>query len=172
MGEGVIIDWENPKRLKANENVVYNFHYYNPMIFLHQGAAWGWEMLRHFRRIPHPSSPEAVREILPFISVPQARQYVIHYGEERWNRERLREHILPARKWAAEHGVPVTVNEFGAYPAHADPEAVNRYLADLRSIFEEFGFGWATWDLDWITVGSEGSLAFRPGVLKALGLAD
>src|SRR5437016_603606 len=40
----------------ADQNVVYNFHFYSPHIFTHQGATWGTPFWRHLRQVPYPAA--------------------------------------------------------------------------------------------------------------------
>ncbi|PMP88354.1 MAG: hypothetical protein C0183_01025 [Roseiflexus castenholzii] len=46
--------------LVADRNVVYNFHFYEPFEFTHQGATWGYEMWRHYRGVPYPVDAERI----------------------------------------------------------------------------------------------------------------
>src|SRR5207245_1513924 len=39
-------------------NVIYNFHFYLPQIFTHQGAAWGRPFWRHIAAVAYPSSAD------------------------------------------------------------------------------------------------------------------
>ena len=96
----------------ADPNVVYNFHFYTPHTFTHQGATWGWEPWQHFHDLPYPSSPEAVALILPQIDA-DVRDYVRSYGDERWDRSRLEEHIKPVVDWAEQHGARLTLGWCG-----------------------------------------------------------
>src|SRR5208283_4044769 len=39
-------------------NVIYNFHFYEPHLFTHQGATWGENYWHELKKVPYPSSPE------------------------------------------------------------------------------------------------------------------
>jgi len=157
----------------ADRNVVYNFHFYAPMPFTHQGTTWGQELLRHFRGLPYPSSPETVAPLLA--DHPAAvRGLLSDYGREGWNREKIRETLWPVADWARRRKVAVTCNEFGVYRRVAPRRARLTWLLDVRQALEELKIGWAVWDYagGFSVVVRDDPGGRRPdeGVLQALGL--
>ena len=42
-------------------NVIYNFHFYEPHIFTHQGATWGASFWHYLHGLPYPSNPDNVK---------------------------------------------------------------------------------------------------------------
>jgi aryl-phospho-beta-D-glucosidase BglC (GH1 family) len=142
--------WSAPAELVriqplADPNVVYNFHFYTPHTFTHQGATWGWYAWEFFHDLPYPSSPQSVEPVLPQIDA-SVRDFVRTYGEERWDRSRLEEEIAQAVDWALQHGVRLTCNEFGVYRPVAPPDARLTWLRDVHEVFEQHGIGWTMWD--------------------------
>jgi endoglucanase len=153
-------------------NVVYNFHCYDPFVFTHQGATWGWDMSRLMKAVPYPSSPEAVQPAIA-ASDPKVRDILIGYGNERWNRARLRSHLKKAADWAAKHRVYLTCNEFGVYIPNAPRESRLAWLRDMASVLREYRIGWAMWDYAGgfaVALGEPGKRTMDRDVLKALGL--
>jgi hypothetical protein len=155
-----------------DSNVVYNFHCYEPFAFSHQGATWGWDMSRHFKGLPYPSTPEAVAKILPKIENEEARGHVQAYGAARWDHAKLERLVKQAGDWGRKHGVPVTCNEFGCYRLAPEPDRI-RHLTDLRKALEAHRIGWCMWDY----AGGFSAYSGSPGnrdpdekVLSALGL--
>jgi endoglucanase len=144
-------DWNNTQALLKTEivkdkNVVYNFHFYTPMVFTHQGATWGWSVLKHIKGIPYPSTPQVVAPVLKKIKDLEAKSVVEYYGKERWNKAKLLKELSPVANWAKSNGVPVICNEFGVIPWTGVPKAsMLRYLLDVRQILESYGIGWGQW---------------------------
>ena len=73
----------------ADGNIIYNFHFYDPHIFTHQGATWGVNSWHYLHNVPYPSTAKNVQAQLeqPPIAVP--RMDVLRYGLDGWNRERI-----------------------------------------------------------------------------------
>jgi endoglucanase len=158
----------------ADDNVVYNFHYYEPMMFTHQGATWAGDTQRDLHRAPYPSSPEAIRPFLNQPVSPTQRLQLVRFAFDRWNADRIESDFAQVAAWQKRYGVRVTVNEFGVYEKYAAPADRARYLHDVRAAAEKFGFGWTMWDY----AGGFGVATREPGqpavpnhsVLQALGL--
>ena len=129
-------------------NVVYNFHFYDPFLFTHQGATWTWDAVRNLRDIPYPASPEAVEPIAARISDPTIQGYVRQYGRERANAERIAARLALAAEWGRAHGVRVTCNEFGVLKDNAPAADRAQWTHDVRTALEAQGIGWAMWDYD------------------------
>ncbi len=144
--------WSSRETLLALEpvsdpNVVYNFHFYEPFLFTHQGADWAGDVV-YLRDIPYPSSPEAVQPAADQLEEGWLRDWVLYYGEERWDTGVIESLLATVGAWAGEHGVRVICNEFGAYTRYAWPEDRVRWTHDTRSGLEKYGIGWAMWEYD------------------------
>jgi endoglucanase len=157
----------------ADGNVIYNFHFYEPHTFTHQGATWGAPYWPHLRGLPYPSSPEAV-SALPAVTDETAGAALKHYGEQRWDAARVEREIAAAAAWGRRHNVALTCNEFGAYRAYTPEAARLRWIADVRSALERHRIGWTMWDYagSFAVVLKEGGAAVPDRqTLAALGLA-
>ncbi len=154
-------------------NVIYNFHFYEPHVFTHQGATWSSYYFHWLKGLQYPSSPEQAAKIAESVPDPVDRLYVIRYGLEHWDAARIEAEVNQVAEWAKARGVPVVCNEFGVYRAYADPQDRAAWIRDVRTALEKHGMGWAMWDYS----GGFGVVTKKTGhavadevTLRALGL--
>lgn len=160
--------------LLPDTNVIYNFHFYDPFAFTHQGATWTWYCVQGYSGVPYPSSPAGVAPLLPAVPEGECRDSLWWYGEERWDRAKVEASIQRAADWGAANGVYLTVNEFGVFTPNTP--AVDRLslIRDMRLSFDTFGIGWTMWDFDGgfdLVDGDDGSRYIAVQMAEALGLS-
>ena len=156
-----------------DHNIIYNFHFYEPHIFTHQGASWSSNWVKPLRDIPYPSSPEAVKDLIGKYADERIANNIKRYGEQRWNAEKIEDRMKHASEWAKKHGVKIICNEWGTYKRYCPPKYRAAWLRDVRESCERFGIGWCMWTFD----GSFGvvnreneKVVVDKDVAKALGL--
>ena len=154
-------------------NVIYNFHFYEPHIFTHQGATWGAYYWHWLHGLKYPSNPESAEQVAALVPDEVDRLYVIRYGQEHWDAARMEAEMKQAADWARRRHVPLVCNEFGVFREHSDPADRAAWLRDVRTALEHNGIGWTMWDYSGsfgVVVKKDGKAVADDGVLKALGL--
>jgi endoglucanase len=127
-------------------NVIYNFHFYEPHEFTHQGAGWGGTWWIYTHDIPYPANENSMQESLKQLPDASSRYAMEHYWLDHWDAHRIRLQIDAAATWGKEHNVPLICNEFGAYREHTKaPDRMN-WIRDVRTALEADGIGWTMWD--------------------------
>lgn len=158
----------------ADRNVIYNFHFYDPHIFTHQGATWGANSWHHLHDVPYPSTPDTVRSILPESTDPKSQYNLLQYGLDGWNAERVHADIAFVAEWAKRYRVHITCNEFGVFREHSSAESRAAWIRDVRTAFEENGIGWTMWDyrggFGVVTKQADGTAVPDAAIVNALGL--
>ena len=159
------------------QHIIYNFHFYDPFLFTHQGATWtGWQVAMDARNVPYPSSPAAVAPLIAGSSNTELNNTLQWYGEQRYNIDSLDRWVKVAYDWAKSRNVKLINNEFGSYKDFAPRQSRLNFLHDIRTVFEKYKIGWAMWECDegfgWInypTFNRANPVADNE-VLHALGL--
>lgn len=154
-------------------NVIYNFHFYEPHLFTHQGATWGvnhWHFLKGLR---YPSDPDSAERTASAEPDPVNRLQVARYGLDHWDAKRIDAEVSQVDDWAKHWEVPVVCNEFGVYRKNADPKDRAQWIRDVRTSLETHGIGWAMWDYAGgfaVVVKNDEEATPDELTLKALGL--
>ncbi len=158
-----------------DRNLVYSFHFYDPMEFTHQSATWAEPVLGTLHNLPYPSSPKACEAALKTITdsfgQDRARWYCMGY----WTGSKLKTRIADADQWSREHHRPVWMGEFGVFCQSAPVDSRAKWIADVRKAAESFKIGWAVWGYDECfglqrKPQSDGSIKLDMSVVQALGL--
>ncbi len=130
----------------TDPNVIYNFHFYEPHIFTHQGATWGVNFWHLVRGLSYPSNRASAEKAAALIPDEINRLYVLRYGMERWDAARIDMEISQASEWANRRNVPLLCDEFGVYRRFADPHDRAAWIRDVRTALERRGIGWTMWE--------------------------
>lgn len=181
-------------------NVLYTFHYYEPLDFTHQGVAGapGDDAYRRYLGgLPYPSrtagdvrslvlaNVQADRSLAPGarrdVTV-EALQKAAAFVRGGYDRARIARDFDGVAAWASSHGIAadrVILGEFGVarfFADHAGADAASAlgWQRDVRSEAEAHGFGWAVWALVGGTfmgiTTGEDTTVLDPATLAALGL--
>jgi endoglucanase len=111
----------NTLKLPENDrNIIVTVHFYHPMRFTHQGAAWAGEY-KNLSGIKWTSTPEEKEEVESKLKV--------------------------AADWSLRNDRPIFLGEFGAYDK-GDIDSRARYTAFVARTSEKLGFSWAYWQFD------------------------
>jgi endoglucanase len=155
----------------ADPDVVYNFHFYEPMAETHQGASWTSGGEKGLSGVVYPVDEASKAAQLAAITDPAARRVLEEYkGSRAWVAARLARAI----DWGRANAVPLTCNEFGVYTRVSQPESRYRWISDVRELCEEAQVGWCMWDYAGgfrvAVTDDAGRRSADPGCLRALGL--
>lgn len=160
----------------ADGNVIYNFHFYEPHEFTHQGATWGLAWWSYTHSIPYPPQNAAMRALLPEVPDAADRYQLENYWLDQWNGNRIRMLIDEAAAWARDKNVPLLCDEFGVYRQYTDPVSRANWIRDVRTALEADGIGWTMWEYrgGFGVVTKQDGQAAQPdeNTLRALGLSE
>jgi endoglucanase len=159
------------------DRIVYAFHFYYPMTFTLQGAPWSGAEHALLRAVPYPADPAWIASLTRHLDAAwapprelprdpgaldpaaaeslrrhfawqKARRALRDYAAAGCDRDHLARHMEPALAWAREHRVPLYCSQFGVHRPFTPPDSRARWLADVISLLESAGVGWAAWEYD------------------------
>ncbi len=174
-------DWDGIDGLKAltpveDPNVVYNFHFYEPMVFTHQGADWMDEEFSYLHDLPYPYNQESCAAVISTITNESAKEWAQSYCDRQWDAAKLENRIAQAAAWATQNNVRLTANEFGVYRPFVGEDDRVAWIGDVRSLLEKYDIGWTMWSYSdgfgLVKENEEGERIPNQRVVEALGLSD
>jgi endoglucanase len=134
-------------------NVTYAFHYYDPMIFTHQGQTWDRAAPTYsLSSIPFPTSltdphvQTVVRDLRARADA-GAIQSVESALVRPWTPDRIVGDLDRVAKWRDQHNVAVQVNEFGVLQDKAPRQSRLLWIRTVRAAAERLNLGWVYWSL-------------------------
>jgi hypothetical protein len=155
-------------------NVIYNFHFYDPHEFTHQGAGWGATYWIYEHGIPYPPTESSMAELVKQVPDLADRYKLENYWLDHWDGHRVHLMIDEAADWAHANNVPLLCNEFGAFREVTPPASRLAWLRDVRTALEADGIGWAMWDyhngFGVAVKDKDGKSVVDPDTVEALGL--
>ena len=125
----------------ADENVVYTFHFYDPLIFTHQGAYWVDEMPRDLK-LAYPEKLSVYKEKTNEIGL--NLQDFQHISDGMIGAQYFEERMSEAKRVAEERNVAVYCGEYGVIEL-ADAQFALNWYRDICTAFDKYGFGRAAW---------------------------
>ena len=126
-----------------DENIVYNFHCYSPLVFTHQGASWVEGMDTSFRismDLTYGEMEECARKQCPnnagdFRDTDRSAKMTSEYFDR---------YFAEAVKIAEERNVPLYCGEYGVIE-NATPEDTVKWYEIISDSFNRFKIGRAAW---------------------------
>lgn len=126
-----------------DENIVYNFHCYEPLIFTHQGADWIPTMDPSFRISVNASYSE-LYEAAKAMSAESCAGLDRLPAEGKLGSEFFENFMKEAVETAEKKGVPLYCGEYGVID-RAAPEDTLAWYKMINTAFEKYGIGRAAW---------------------------
>lgn len=140
--------------IPMDENIVFNFHCYEPVVFTHQGAYWIPDMPADFR-MEYKTSIGEYREIMKGMldyQIPQLAEFGADVKPDPgFFKKRFEEAVATAEKYDAY----LYCGEYGVIEL-ADLEETEKWYTDIHEAFAEYGIGHALWsyrEMDFDFVG-------------------
>ncbi|MDF2905033.1 MAG: hypothetical protein K0R34_354 [Herbinix sp.] len=129
--------------LPYDENIVYNFHFYDPLIFTHQAAYWVKKMVPDFRTT-YPNEYANYRlQTEEFLPSGNGEIYN-NITEETIDKKFFEKAFSEAIQIAKERDIALYCGEYGVID-QADLASTLNWYSDINATFEKFGIGRAAW---------------------------
>jgi len=128
----------------ADGRIVYNFHYYEPLVFTHQKAYWIDRMPGDFE-IAYPDTAERYYQATKEIAGEDAAAAFRRYGGNIVDINFMEWQIKQAVEVAEKYDVPLYCGEYGVIDAAPEADTV-RWQEDIHSLLELYGIGRAMWN--------------------------
>lgn len=128
-----------------DENIVFNFHCYEPLIFTHQTAKWLSYMPEDFR-MKYPSDYiECVNMTRKLMEIPTHMLNSNDPEIKEFGPDYFKSVFSKAVRRAESLNIPLYCGEYGVIDTVDTTDTLN-WITDIHSAFEELGIGRAIWN--------------------------
>lgn len=126
-----------------DDNIVFNFHCYEPLIFTHQGAYWIESMDTNFR-LPYNTTFKQINELTKSHISKEGLDYSFMDPSEKIGPNYFETIFAQAIKTAEEKGVALYCGEYGVIE-YCSPVDTRDWYVDINSVLNKYGIGHALW---------------------------
>lgn len=170
-------DWNARKAMIDSKpfkdpNIVYTFHYYDPFLFTHQGAAWaGVGGIEDVKWVPFPAGQEKIE--IPSKARGQWTETLIRNYRNDSKAEKMAGDLKAAKDWSLKNDVPIFLGEFGALSRFAKLEDRCRYAETVYTALGKLAIPNAWWEWDGgFNMFNDGTNQIADCMRRALGAYD
>lgn len=140
------IQWNSASTLKLlkipeDKNIIFTFHFYEPLLFTHQKAYWVKQMDPQ-KEVFYPESMNYYR--LHSAVLGEQGEAVLHSTSETMGKEFLEEMVREAVLAAEKAGTQLYCGEFGVIDQAPVLDTL-RWFRDVHAIFEKYQIGCSIW---------------------------
>ena len=131
-------------RAPYDENIVFTFHSYSPMVFSHQSACWIKQMPKDFSTT-YPLPASEMRAISKSIYGRDFDEDFKYLGDRILDAEFFKQLFAPALAVAKKHNVPLYCGEYGVIN-FADSASRLQWYKDFHAAIEFYNLPRAAWN--------------------------
>lgn len=129
--------------LPYDENMVYTFHFYEPLIFTHQSAYWVKKMDTNFHTTYPKEFASYISETEEFLPI-ENREIFSNIRGTTIDKTFFENSFLQAVQIAKERNVALYCGEYGVID-RADLTSTLAWYSDINEVFEKYEIGRAAW---------------------------
>lgn len=137
------VHWVRKLDTPYDENVVYTFHFYEPLIFTHQSAYWVDKMPKDFSTEYPNEFNIFFKETEKFLPSEHCEIYS-SIRTDKMDKSFFKAAFADAIASAVERNAAIYCGEFGVIDKTSLSSALN-WFSDINSVFEEYGISRAVW---------------------------
>lgn len=144
--------------LPKDKNVILDLHYYNRLVYTHQGVDFAADYLKEVNGLKYPYDPENCKKIQAEILSQEAKEAVGKYCEIKINNEYQDKNIKETLQPILDSGNKIWIGEFGSYSCQKDitnpvtkqeiRSSKIQFLQDTTKTFKDLNIPWAVWGWD------------------------
>lgn len=144
------IDALKDLEMPYDENIVYNFHCYDPLLFTHQSAFWVDNMPSDFK-LSYPCTYKEHNEAAQKLKM---TDFIVTgpEGKEKFDKDFFINKFRRGITLCEERNVPLYCGEYGVIE-NAKAEDVLSWYKDINAAFKEFNIGRACWSYKQMNFG-------------------
>ncbi len=128
-----------------DKNLIYTFHFYDPMVFTHQGATWTSPSLKSLSGVPFPYDPSRMPACPPGLAGTWVNNDLDRYATL-GNMDYITGLLQEAVDFKNKNHVPVFCGEFGVYRLNSNNSDRVAWYEGVRKFLEENNIPWTIWD--------------------------